>query len=85
MNANATPTQVLPTASLGGATFKVSRAEVTSEGHELFVLSRGRVEFLVTLADGAVHSAFNYNTMGPTVVKGRRVEIEFEAGQFFAL
>ena len=85
MNANATPTQVLPVAHLGGSTFKVSRAEVTEEGREIFVLSRGRVEFLVTLADGAVHSAFNYNTMGPTVVRGRRVEIEFSGGRFFAL
>ena len=85
MNANTTPTQVSPVAHLGGATFKVSRAEVTKEGHEIFVLSRGRVEFLVTLADGQVHSAFNYNTMGPTVVRGRRVEIEFSGGRFFAL
>ena len=85
MTANLAPTQVLPVAHLGGATFKVSRAEVTEEGHEIFVLSRGRVEFLVTLADGVVHSAFNYNTMGPTVVKGRRVEIEFSGGQFLAL
>ena len=85
MNANATPTQVLPVASLGGANFKVTRGAVTEEGRETFVLSRGRVEFLVTLDGGRVHSAFNYNTMGPTVVKGRRVEIEFEAGQFFAL
>lgn len=85
MNANTNPTQVRPTASLGGATFKVTRGAVTEEGRELFVLSRGRVEFLVTLADGVVHSAFNYNTMGPTVVKGRRVEIEFSGGRFFAL
>ena len=44
MTANLTPTQVLPVASLGGSTFKVSRAEVTEEGREIFVLSRGRVE-----------------------------------------
>ena len=85
MNASPTPTQVRPVASLGGSSFAVSRAGVTEEGREMFVLSRGRVEFLVTLADGAVHSAFNYNTMGPTVVRGRRVEIEFSGGRFLAL
>ena len=85
MTANLAPTQVLPVAHLGGSTFKVTRGAVTEEGRETFVLSRGRVEFLVTLDGGRVHSAFNFNTMGPTVVKGRRVEIEFEAGQFFAL
>ena len=84
MQNTATPS-VAPIAHLGGVTFKVSRPEITEDGRELFILAKGRVEFLVALEGGKVTTSFNYNTTGPTMVRGRRVTIEFNGQSFYAV
>ena len=73
-----------PVAILSGKTFKVAHEGTAEEGLAMYTLTSGRVEFLARInADGSV-TAFNYNTMGPTQVKGRTIRIAFQNGYFYA-
>lgn len=82
MTAAPATTAIHPTAYLRDKTFLV--AETPSEDGNLFTLTRGRVEFLARLNEDGTVEAFNYNTMGPTMVGGKRVTIRFENGRFYA-
>lgn len=82
MTASATTTAIHPTAILRGKTFLVTREP--SEKENLFMLTRGRVEFLARLNEDGTVDAFNANTNGPTMVGGKRVTVSFEDGRFYA-